>query len=66
MKDEKRKSPVIIIGMHRTGTSMITKLLEEYGIYFGSLKEHHNEAIFFLKINEKILEICNSAVCKNI
>ena len=61
MKDEKRKSPVIIIGMHRTGTTMITKLLEEYGIYFGSLKEHHNEAIFFLKINEKILEICNSS-----
>ena len=29
------KQPVVIIGMHRSGTTMLTKLLNEVGLFTG-------------------------------
>jgi len=48
------KSPVIVLGMHRSGTTLLAKLLQEYGIYMGSVKEQNFESAYFLNINEKI------------
>lgn len=46
------KSPVIIIGMHRSGTTMISQLLEELGLHAGTSKDSNHEARFFHRINE--------------
>jgi hypothetical protein len=52
--------PVIIVGMHRSGTTMITKMLENLGLFVGVQKEVNHEALFFWDINNWIFEICTS------
>lgn len=49
------RSPIIIIGMHRSGTSMITRMLEELGLFVGKKKEENHESPFFLRINDWLL-----------
>ena len=52
------RPPVIIIGMHRSGTTMITQQLEQLGLFVGDQKEVNNEAYFFWDINNWIFDIC--------
>lgn len=52
---KKAKSPVIIIGMHRSGTSMIARLLEAAGLFLGKKKDQNCEALLFLRINDWLL-----------
>jgi hypothetical protein len=48
--------PLIIIGMHRSGTSMMTRLLRDCGGYFGHrLHQGGSEAYVFLLLNWYIL-----------
>jgi len=54
-------APVIIIGMHRSGTTMLTNLLHDYGVFMGSQMEQNSEAIGFLKINESLLRSSNAS-----
>ncbi|MDB5226605.1 MAG: hypothetical protein JWN78_798 [Bacteroidota bacterium] len=49
--------PVIIVGMHRSGTTMVTKMLENLGLFAGAEKEINNEALFFWEINNWIFEL---------
>ncbi|WP_022793416.1 sulfotransferase family protein [Marinococcus halotolerans] len=61
MKQQKRLeelSPVIVIGMHRSGTTMLSKHLEKAGIFMGEKKEKNNESLFFLELNKWILRQC--------
>lgn len=55
MNNSKSQSPIIIIGMHRSGTTMIAKILEKAGLFQGSKKEDNNESTFFIKQNEWML-----------
>jgi hypothetical protein len=52
------RDPVIFIGMHRSGTSMLGRLLEELGMFFGAIKDENNEALFFQDLNEWLLGQC--------
>ncbi len=47
--------PIIIIGMHRSGTSLVSRMLETMGLFVGKKKEENNEAIFFQGLNDWIL-----------
>ncbi len=40
------KPPIILIGMHRSGTSLIAGLLKQMGMFLGYGMQH-NESIFF-------------------
>jgi hypothetical protein len=51
----KIKQPVIIIGMHRSGTSMVVDLLEQSGLFMGNDQEQNNESVFFLRLNSWML-----------
>lgn len=51
------KQPVVILGMHRSGTTMITKILENLGLYVGEEKEENHEALFFWEINNWIFDL---------
>jgi len=53
-------NPIIIIGMHRSGTSMLSRILHEYGIFFGLNVEGNNESIPYLRCNEQIFKKNNS------
>lgn len=47
------KEPYIIIGMHRSGTSLLAQLLEASGIFMGVIKDHNFEAMHFLSLNQQ-------------
>lgn len=47
--------PIIITGMHRSGTTLIAKILTECGIYLGNDLDKNYESFFFQNINEWIL-----------
>ncbi len=47
--------PVLIIGMHRSGTSMVTRLLEQQGLFVGRKLAANHEASFFNKRNSWLL-----------
>ncbi len=50
-----RNPPIIIIGMHRSGTSMITTMLRKMGLFIGNKLDYNCEACFFQNINRWIL-----------
>ncbi len=49
------RPPFIIIGMHRSGTSFLAKVLERSGIFMGLIKDHNFEAMHFLSVNQQVL-----------
>jgi hypothetical protein len=52
------RSPIIFIGMHRSGTSMLADLLKQLGMFLG-YGIQHNESIFFNHLNLYIEDVCN-------
>jgi hypothetical protein len=53
-------SPIIVIGMHRSGTSLLTKMLEVCGVFWGKSKDEYNESIGFQSINEQLFAMANA------
>lgn len=49
------QSPIIIIGMHRSGTSFLSGMLEAAGVWIGDDNGELNESKFFLGLNEDML-----------
>ena len=47
--------PIIVIGMHRSGSSLLVKVLQEIGVFMGNDFEENNESMFFNKINDWML-----------
>lgn len=50
------EAPLIIVGMHRSGTSIVARLLERGGMYLGGswLDENH-ESVYFSRANRAML-----------
>lgn len=53
--------PLIIIGMHRSGTSMVTRILRQAGGYFGYRLDPNSEAIISLRLNHSFLSYANAS-----
>lgn len=53
-------APVIILGMHRSGTTMVSELLEKLGLFVGEKKEVNNEALFFILMNTWLMREANA------
>lgn len=49
--------PLIIVGMHRSGTSMLTRILRHQGVFLGHRIQGDDEALFFLKLNRWMLHM---------
>ena len=54
-------APIIVIGMHRSGTSMVARMLEELGLFVGKRKMADHEPYFFLGLNDWMLRQCGGA-----
>jgi hypothetical protein len=52
-----RQDPIILLGMHRSGTTLLSKIFSGFGIHMGSGNGRLNEANFFLDLNILLLEI---------
>ena len=48
-------SPVLVLGAHRSGTSLVTELLERLGVFMGRDLDQNREALFFVRRNEWLL-----------
>jgi len=59
--DKHEFDPVIIIGMHRSGTSMISRMIEALGLFQGKEKDSNNEAFLFQHINDWLLRMSGGA-----
>src|SRR5690606_10816784 len=49
-----------ILGMHRSGTSLITELLQDSGLYIGRNLNTHFESKEYLKLNQLILRYAHA------
>lgn len=49
------RPPVVILGAHRSGTSLVTRLLESCGFFAGWWLESNEEARFFVRLNRMLL-----------
>lgn len=55
MSNYPNNPPIIITGMHRSGTTMVTRLLEKLGLFVGWRKDPNQESLLFLQLNEWLL-----------
>ena len=49
-------TPVLILGMHRNGTTMVAEALNSAGVYAGAICDHNREALYAVDLNERMLE----------
>lgn len=54
-----RNDPVIVLGMHRSGTTLLARILLDLGIFLGTSLTNHNESEYFLKQNEWLLRLAH-------
>jgi hypothetical protein len=57
----KESSPLLVLGMHRSGTTMLVDILERAGVFFGSQYGYNKEAFPFLSLHEQIMREYGSA-----
>jgi hypothetical protein len=53
--------PVIIIGSHRSGTSLVTRWLREAGVFLGRNLDPNLESTFFIELNNFVLRCCGGS-----
>src|SRR3972149_7884929 len=58
----KARPPIIIIGMSRSGTSMLTRMLEALGLFVGQKKTKSHEGVFFQQLNKWLLGQCSGGL----
>lgn len=47
--------PIIVTGMHRAGTTLLSVVLEDMGVFMGANKDDNNEPLHIIKINDWLL-----------
>ena len=47
--------PIILIGMHRSGSTMLSKIIQKLGVFVGADLDKYAESLFFQQINEWLL-----------
>jgi hypothetical protein len=53
--------PVMVVGMHRSGTGVLTDILQRLGVFMGKQLSANRESFFFQNINKDLLDMvgCN-------
>lgn len=52
---DRPNAPVIVIGAHRSGTTMVVRMLEALGLFAGKKQDINHEALFFVRFNEWLM-----------
>jgi hypothetical protein len=53
-------SPIVVIGMHRSGTRLLVEVLDRLGVFMGADRQGDSESAAFMLINEGILHQCGA------
>ena len=56
-----KNSPIIIAGMHRSGTSLLSKKLSEMNVFMGYYQDINNESLFFQRLNRWMMSYLQSS-----
>ncbi len=54
------QQPIIILGMHRSGTSILAEILGNLGVFLGNDQNIHKESKFFLESNNLLLNVAHA------
>jgi len=49
-------NPIVVVGMHRSGTSLVSRLLDKSGVLMGRDLQEDHESMFFIGLNRWIYE----------
>src|SRR3989338_687794 len=54
-------SPILVVGMHRSGTGLLSRILERCGVFMGRKQTGNRESVFFQGLNKDGLDMlgCN-------
>ncbi len=55
------RPPVVILGMHRSGTTLLAQALSDLGVFMGYRLDANHEARFFRKLNDWALRQANAS-----
>jgi hypothetical protein len=53
-------SPIVVIGMHRSGTRLVVDVLDKLGVFMGADAQADSESITFMLLNEALLHQCGA------
>ena len=53
-------SPLVVIGMHRSGTRLLVEILDRLGVFMGADRQADSESVAFMLINEQLLQQCGA------
>lgn len=53
--DTNQQAPVLVVGMHNSGTSVLTELLHESGVFFAPSMQHHESHFFSIFVNDLLI-----------
>ncbi len=56
----RQASPLVVIGMHRSGTRVLVEILDKLGVFMGADRQADSESVAFMSINEGILHQCGA------
>jgi hypothetical protein len=56
----RQASPIVVIGMHRSGTRVLVEILDKLGVFMGADRQADSESVAFMSINEEILHQCGA------
>ena len=53
--------PVIVAGMHASGTTLLSRIVQRCGVFMGAEKNENEEAEFFRGINQQVLALTEAS-----
>jgi hypothetical protein len=53
-------SPIVVIGMHRSGTRLVVDVLDKLGVFMGADRQADSESVSFMLLNEGLLHQCGA------
>ena len=53
-------SPIVVIGMHRSGTRLLVDVLDKLGVFMGADRQGDGESVAFMIINEWLFHQCGA------
>jgi hypothetical protein len=51
------RPPIIVVGMHRSGTGLLTRILQRLGVFMGQHITANEESVFFQEVNKDALDL---------
>ena len=54
-------NPILITGMHRSGTTLVARMLQTLGVFMGHHLDDNHEALAFLDLNDRVLHRAHAA-----